>query len=115
MNYLKNFWDWYLALYSHEDPKVRLTAWTATLATITFLLVYFIKPLRQWMFKKKKIPTIVNSGGKGGNATVVGQYGNAIGGRGGGTGPGGQGGDGGSAEAKGDHGFAIGGDGGEAG
>jgi hypothetical protein len=54
-------------------------------------------------------------GGKGGNATVVGDRGTAIGGAGGGGGDGGRGGDGGNATINGDDAFAMGGEGGEAG
>lgn len=67
--------------------------------------------------QSKDKPTIEyiqqGNGGKGGSASVGGN-GVAIGGAGGGSGPGGRGGDGGSGYVAGD-GFAIGGEGGEAG
>ena len=56
-----------------------------------------------------------SSGGRGGNATVVGSKGTAIGGKGGASGPGGKGGDGGDAHAVGDGSSARGGEAGEAG
>lgn len=57
--------------------------------------------------------TSSGQGGRGGNASVLGD-GTAVGGRGGGGGIGGKGGDGGDAHIAG-NGFAMGGDGGEAG
>ena len=57
----------------------------------------------------------INSGGRGGNATSIGQSSTAIAGKGGAGGPGGKGGDGGDAHAEGDHSLAMGGEGGEAG
>jgi hypothetical protein len=54
-------------------------------------------------------------GGRGGDAKVHGLNNAAIGGKGGGGGPGGNGGDGGGAEVVGDNSFAMGGEGGEAG
>lgn len=63
--------------------------------------------------KGKTSAPVISAGGKGGNASVKGS-GTAIGGKGGGGGPGGKGGDGGNAHVDGD-GFAMGGEGGEAG
>jgi hypothetical protein len=54
-------------------------------------------------------------GGRGGDVKIIGKNNVAIGGKGGGGGPGGKGGDGGSSEATGDNIFAMGGEGGEAG
>lgn len=68
-----------------------------------------------YIFGVGKNVRTTHNGGKGGDAKVSGNNSVAIGGIGGGSGPGGKGGDGGSAEAAGDNSFAMGGEGGEAG
>ena len=94
---ITTFWDWYTELFSDPDNKVRLAAWTATVGTCTFLITFFVKPIRKWiwgLFKRPQSSTVNNQGGKGGNASIIGNNGMAIGGNGGGSGPGGRGGDG---------------------
>lgn len=63
----------------------------------------------------KKSNKETGKGGRGGNAKATGSNATAIGGKGGGAGPGGKGGDGGNGEAVGDNVFVMGGEGGEAG
>jgi hypothetical protein len=67
------------------------------------------------VYLAKKSNKEVGKGGRGGNAKATGLNATAIGGKGGGSGPGGKGGDGGSGEAVGDNVFVMGGEGGEAG
>jgi hypothetical protein len=67
------------------------------------------------IYLAKKSNKGVNKGGRGGNAKATGLNATAIGGKGGGAGPGGKGGDGGGVEAIGDNVFVMGGEGGEAG
>ena len=76
---------------------------------IAGLILYFVFGIG----KSKKV--IEQNGGKGGDVKAVGENGVAIGGKGGGGGPGGKGGDGGSSEGIGDNIFVMGGEGGEAG
>ncbi len=72
------------------------------------LILYYI-------FGIGKTKKVEHNGGHGGSAKATGQNSSAIGGKGGGGGPGGKGGHGGSAETFGDNSFAMGGEGGEAG
>lgn len=55
---ISTFWHWYIGLFSDPDDKVRLAAWSATLATITFLIAFVLKPSREWikgLFKKVNV------------------------------------------------------------
>lgn len=45
MESLNNFWKWYLSLFSNPDDKIKIAAWAATIATITFVLNFLMKPL----------------------------------------------------------------------
>lgn len=49
---LKHFFDWYLGLFSDSDNKVKIAVWTATLATITFVISFILKPSRQYILNK---------------------------------------------------------------
>lgn len=58
MEHLKHLWDWYIGLFSDPDNKIKLAAWSATVATITFTITFLVKPLRNWflgLFKKVKV------------------------------------------------------------
>lgn len=58
MEQLKHFWDWYIGLFSDPDNKIKLAAWSATVATIAFAITFLIKPLRTWflgLFKKVQV------------------------------------------------------------
>lgn len=97
-------------MQENSITKILMNPWTVTV--IGGLIISSIS----YMFSvrnEKKIK--LNNGGHGGNAEVTGSNSVAIGGKGGGGGPGGRGGDGGSGKATGDNIFVIGGEGGEAG
>src|ERR1700712_3835877 len=49
---LSEFFNWYLNLFSDSDNKIRLTVWTATLATLTFTITFILKPSRKFMLKQ---------------------------------------------------------------
>lgn len=84
--------------------------WVITIVSglVVGLILYFV-------FGIGKTKKLTSGGGKGGNVKVEGNNSVAVGGIGGGDGPGGKGGDGGGVDAKGDNVFAMGGEGGEAG
>jgi len=79
---------------------------------IAAFIIFIVKKIYNHFFWKEKIDN--HRGGRGGNAVTTGVNSTAIGGKGGGGGPGGRGGDGGKAEGSGDNSFAMGGEGGEA-
>lgn len=43
------FWTWYFDLYSNPDDKIRIATWAATVATLTFIIAYIFKPLRNYL------------------------------------------------------------------
>lgn len=45
MENVKNFWNFYIGLFSNDNFAIRIAAFTATLAAITFLLNFIIKPI----------------------------------------------------------------------
>ena len=45
MDKLVEFWDFYIGLYSNENFVIRIAAFTATLAAITFLLNFILRPI----------------------------------------------------------------------
>ncbi len=49
MEQIGHFANWYLGLYSDPDNKVKIAAWAATITTATFIIVYVVKPLRQFV------------------------------------------------------------------
>ena len=58
MEQIQNFINWYFGLFTDPDNKVRLAAWGTTITTITFIIVYVVKPLRQFvigLFCKDKV------------------------------------------------------------
>jgi hypothetical protein len=55
---LMKLFTWYWSLFSDQDNKVRIAAWAATVASITFLLTFIIKPLRVFVLKKMGRKTI---------------------------------------------------------
>lgn len=59
---LMNFFTWYFELFSNQDNKVRIAAWAATIATLTFIITFIVKPSRVWVINKfKKNPEILLS------------------------------------------------------
>lgn len=63
MEQLKHFLNWYFALFSNPDDKIKLAAWSATVASMTFAIVLIIKPIRLWfsgLFKKVKVNAGIN-------------------------------------------------------
>ncbi len=84
--------------------------WIITIGggVIVILILYYI-------FGIGKQKSDLSKGGRGGDALASGINSTAIGGKGGGSGPGGQGGNGGNAEANEDNSFVMGGEGGESG
>lgn len=46
MEKFEESWNWYIGLFSETDNKVRLAAWSATIATLTFAIFFIIKPSR---------------------------------------------------------------------
>ena len=64
MNLIKTFWDQYIGLFSDPDNKVKLAAWAITIANLSFLITFLIRPLRQWLFgffKKTKLESGIKS------------------------------------------------------
>lgn len=65
---LSDFLTWYFNLFIDTDNKVKLTVWTATLATFTFTITFVLKPSRKFVLnqierlknklKKEKFPII---------------------------------------------------------
>lgn len=51
MDKLEIFWNWYIGLFSDSDNKVRLAAWSATIATLTFTITFIFKPSRQYILR----------------------------------------------------------------
>jgi hypothetical protein len=49
MEQIEHFVSWYFGLYSDPDNKVKIAAWAASLTTATFIIVYVVKPLRQFV------------------------------------------------------------------
>jgi hypothetical protein len=49
---MKEAWDFYISLFTHENIAIRLGAYGATLATLTFLLTWILKPL-YYKFRRK--------------------------------------------------------------
>ena len=45
MTLLQTFWTWYIGLFSDPDNKVKIAAVTATIAAISFVLTFLVKPL----------------------------------------------------------------------
>ncbi|MDO8366918.1 MAG: hypothetical protein Q7T20_08990 [Saprospiraceae bacterium] len=45
---MTELWNWYLNLYQSDD-KVRVATWAATIGTITFLITFFFKPVKQYV------------------------------------------------------------------
>lgn len=59
METLKQFWVWYIALFSNADLKIRIAAWAATVATATFIITFILRPifayLNRELFKRVKV------------------------------------------------------------
>lgn len=49
MEYIKDLWSWYLNLFSDADNRVVIAAWTATIATLSFILTFLLKPLFSYL------------------------------------------------------------------
>lgn len=42
---MKEAWDFYISLFTHENVAIRIGAYGATLATLTFLITFIFKPI----------------------------------------------------------------------
>lgn len=51
---LIDFFSWYFSLFGDVDPKVKIGAWAATVATLTFVITFIIKPSRNYILSKIK-------------------------------------------------------------
>ena len=49
---ISNFWHWYVALFSDTDNKVKIAAWTATIATFGFLITTVFLPTFRYLKSK---------------------------------------------------------------
>jgi hypothetical protein len=54
MNIL-NIFTWYWNLFRDDDNKVQIAAWATTITTLTFLLTFIIKPLRNYFINVIKV------------------------------------------------------------
>ncbi|MCT4648485.1 MAG: hypothetical protein N4A74_26090 [Carboxylicivirga sp.] len=52
---MKEVWEFYIMLFSDEIIAVRIITYSASLATLTFLITYVIKPLYKIIFQKRNI------------------------------------------------------------
>jgi hypothetical protein len=62
MDKIELFLNWYFGLFTDNDNKVKLAAWSATITTLTFIITFFIKPIRVYLlglFKKIKVVSTI--------------------------------------------------------
>ena len=52
---MKEYWEFYINLFSNENISIRIITYSATLATLTFLINYIIKPIWSRLILKRNI------------------------------------------------------------
>lgn len=53
-NPMAEFWDWYISLFYNETNSVKIAAWSATLATVTLVINFIMKPFYASLKKRRK-------------------------------------------------------------
>lgn len=66
--HMAEFWTWYISLFSDADNKVVVATWSATIATVGFLINYLLIPV--WKLFKKQ-PTKEKSAETQGSVNIT--------------------------------------------